>query len=46
MGTSGALMAVSALALLVTAVSYDPTPLRVLVTTLCCRLDDFFLGHR
>ncbi|MGY0747719.1 hypothetical protein [Azospirillum argentinense] len=46
MGTTGALMVMAALALLVAVVSYDPTPLRVVVTALCCALAGFLLGRR
>lgn len=46
MGTTGAMMVVAALASLVTVVSYDPTPLRVVVTAFCCALAGFFLGRR
>ena len=46
MRTTGGLMVMAALAFLVAVVSYDPTPLRVAVTALCCVLAGFFLGRR
>ncbi|QCO04718.1 hypothetical protein D3867_22835 (plasmid) [Azospirillum argentinense] len=46
MDTTGALTVMAALALLVAVVSYDPTPLRVVVTALCCALAGFLLGGR
>lgn len=46
MGTTEVLMVMAALALLVAVVSYDPTPLRVVVTALCCALAGFLLGRR
>ncbi len=46
MRTTGALTMMAALAFLVAVVSFDPTPLRVVVTALCCALAGFFLGRR
>ncbi|OYD83051.1 hypothetical protein CHT98_18140 (plasmid) [Azospirillum brasilense] len=46
MGTTGALMLMTALTFLVAVVSYDPTPLRVIVTALCCALAGFLMGRR
>ncbi|WP_448205957.1 hypothetical protein [Azospirillum sp. sgz302134] len=44
---TGAIAMVGALTLLVGVVSYDPTPTRVVVVSLCCVLAGFFLGrHR
>lgn len=46
MRTTGGFMVMAALAFLVAVVSYDPTPVRVVVTALSCALAGFFLGRR
>ncbi|WP_376989748.1 hypothetical protein [Azospirillum rugosum] len=43
---TGAIAMVGALGVLVAVVSYDPTPVRVIVIALCCALTGFLLGRR
>ncbi|MBP2291690.1 hypothetical protein [Azospirillum rugosum] len=45
-GVTGAIAMVGALGVLVAVVSYDPTPVRVIVIALCCALTGFLLGRR